>query len=100
MDIIFHGRHDSAEAAERLQGVIRLFNERYHIGQFREMHLTVTLVDEVGQDVELIDSETSEAYRIFEVYQENQSLIRGSNRAGLRLVIDNTRALHEHNTKG
>ncbi len=89
MEIIFHGKHDSGEAAESLQGVIRMLTERYHIGQFREMHLSVTLVDDGGQDVELIDSETAQAYRIFEVYRQGQELVRASGRPALKLVINN-----------
>ena len=91
MEIIFQGRHDSDEAAESLVSVLRLFKERYHIGQFREIHLTVTLVDEQGEDVELIDSETDEAYRIFEVYRQGHELTKGSGRPVLKLVVDNTR---------
>lgn len=91
MEIIFQGRHDSDEAAESLLSVIRLFKDRYHIGQFREMHLSVTLVDEQGEDVELVDSETSEAYRTFEVYRQGYEQSRIAGRPGLKLVIDNTR---------
>lgn len=90
MEIIFHGRHDSADAAESLQGVIRLLHDRYHIDQFREMHLSITLVDNGGEDVELIDNETEQAYRIFEVYRQGQELLKGTGRPGLKLVIDNT----------
>ena len=66
-----------------------MLTERYHIGQFREMHLSVTLVDDGGQDVELIDSETAQAYRIFEVYRQGQELVRASGRPALKLVINN-----------
>lgn len=90
MEIIFHGQHDSGEAADSLQGIIRLLNERYHIGKFREMHLSVTLVDEGGEDVELIDTETAEAFRVFEVYRKGQEALRGTGRPQLKLVIDNT----------
>ena len=91
MEIIFQGRHDSDEAAESLLSVLQLFKERYHIGQFREMHLSVTLVDEQGEDVELVDSETAEAYRVFEVYRQGHELTKGKKRPTLKLVIDNTR---------
>ena len=90
MEIIFQGRHDSDEATESLLSVIRLFKERYHIGQFREMHLSVTLVDEQGEDVELIDSETSEAFRVFEVCRQAETLRQASGHPKLQLVIDNT----------
>ena len=90
MDIIFQGRHDSEEAAESLISVLRLFKDRYHIGQFREMHLSVTLVDAEGQDVELIDSETAEAYRVFEVCREGHEQAKAFGKPALKLVIDNT----------
>ena len=91
MDIIFDGRHDSTEAEESLLSMIRLFRDRYHISQFREMHLSVTLVDERGDDVELIDSETKEAYRVFEVRRQGHEFTRMSGRPALRLIIDNTK---------
>lgn len=92
MEIIFQGKHDSKEAAESLLSIIKLFKERYHIDQFREMHLSVTLVDGQGEDVELVDTETAEAYRVFEVYRKGQELGKDPNgRPLLKLVIDNTR---------
>ncbi|WP_133129999.1 hypothetical protein [Legionella yabuuchiae] len=91
MDIIFQGNHSSDEATESLINVIRMFKERYQIQQFREMHLTVTLVDDSGEDVELVDSETAEPYRTFEVYREGCELTRRRGIPMLKLVIDNTR---------
>lgn len=90
MDIIFNGEHDSNEAAEHLMSVIRLFKERYHVGHFREMHLSLTLVDEQGEIVELVDTKTAQVYRTFEVYRSGEELqtYKPSNR--LKLVIDNT----------
>ncbi|KTC98929.1 hypothetical protein Lgee_1375 [Legionella geestiana] len=93
MDIIFRGTHTSEEAAESLLSVLRLFGERYHIEQFREMHLVVTLMDTQGDDVELVDSETNQAYRTFEVYRNGYEL-GGRQQQGkprLQLVINNTR---------
>ncbi|MDX1837463.1 hypothetical protein DIZ81_05970 [Legionella taurinensis] len=92
MDIIFQGNHNSEEAAENLLSVLRLFKERYKISHFREMHLTVTLVDDHGDDVELVDSQTSQVYRVFEVYRKGQELQTGRKpRPMLQLVVDNTR---------
>lgn len=91
MDIIFHGKHQAKEAVESIEDVIRLLHERYHIEQFREMHLSITLVDSGGEDVELIDTNTSEAYRTFEVYRHGQELLRSSGRPTLKLVINNDR---------
>lgn len=94
MDIIFEGGHNSAEAAEQLMSVIRLFKERYKVGHFREMHLSVTLVDDEGEDVELVDSESGEIYRTFEVYRNGDELRASRKRQShypLKLVVDNTR---------
>ncbi|AHE66386.1 hypothetical protein [Legionella oakridgensis] len=91
MEIIFQGKHSGDEAVASLLNVIRMFKERYHISQFREMHLTVTLVDECGEDVELIDSDTEEVYRTFEVYREGGELTRRPGLPVLKLVVDNTR---------
>jgi len=92
MDIIFQGMHNTEEVAENFLSVLRLFKDRYHIEQFREIHLTVTLVDEQGEDVELVDSDTAQVYRVFEVYRKGQELSTGRvTRASLKLVVDNTR---------
>lgn len=88
MEIIFHGRHDSQEAADSLSSMIRLLQESYHIEGFREMHLSITLLDESGIDVELVDSETDEAYRVFEVYHQTNEVPRKRKRPQLKLVID------------
>ncbi|MCH9757244.1 MAG: hypothetical protein K0U37_08660 [Gammaproteobacteria bacterium] len=93
MEIIFDGRHDGEEASESLASIIKLFKERYQIGQFREMHLSITLVDDKGEDVELIDSETNQPYRVFEVYrsQKAYAFSNGVRHPSLKLVVDNTR---------
>lgn len=92
MDIIFQGNYDNSEAAENLAGVLRLFQERYQISKFREMHLTVTLVDDHGNDVELIDNETGNIYRFFEVYRHDHELKTNKRTYPLlQLVVDNTR---------
>ncbi len=88
MEIIFHGRHDSEQATDSLLSIIQLLYERYQIGQFREMHLSMTLVDEQGVDVELVDSDTDEALRIFEVYREGKERIRRCSRPNLKLVVN------------
>ncbi|MDP1602341.1 MAG: hypothetical protein Q8M03_03665 [Legionella sp.] len=92
MDIILQGRHTGEEAAENLISALRLFKERYHIEQFREIHLTVTLVDSRGDDVELVDSETAQVYRTVEIYATGHELTTGRRpHPMLKLVIDNTR---------
>jgi hypothetical protein len=91
MDIIFDGKYDGAEAAENLKSIIRLFEERYHISRFREIHLSVTLMDEDGEDVELVDSDTSEVYRTLQVCRNSQAVNTSKRRHRLSLVVDNTR---------
>ena len=91
MEIIFQGNHNTDEASTTIQNVIQMFKERYHISQFREMHLSVTLVDDRGDDVELVDSETEQTYRTFEVYKEGIELTRRVHCPVLKLVVDNTR---------
>lgn len=91
MDIILQGDHSSEEAAQSLARVLELFKERYHIAGFREIHLTVTLIDEQGDDVELVDSESNQAYRIFEVYRQGYELNGRKGTPTLQLIVDNTR---------
>lgn len=92
MDIIFQGEQDSEEAAESFLNVLRLFKERYHIDHFREMHLSVTLMNDQGQDVELVDNETEEAFRVFRVYREGGEFSSGRRKqTKLQLIVDNTR---------
>lgn len=91
MDIILQGQHTGNEAAESLERVLKLFQERYDIHEFREIHLTITLVDEQGDVVELVDSETNQAYRVFEVYREGHELTGKQGIPMLQLVVDNTK---------
>ena len=92
MEIIFDGQQDSMEASDNLLSVLKLFKERYKIGRFREIHLSLTLVDDAGEDVELIDSKTNQPYRVFEVYRDQKAyhFSRGRKQIGLKLVVDNT----------
>ncbi len=90
MEIIFHGKHDCTDAVESIKEIMSLLNDRYHIKHFREMHLSITLVDDGGIDVELVDSETQEAYRTFDVYRQGQEYLRKYiGPPSLKLVIDN-----------
>ena len=93
MQILFQGNQTSEEAAESLLSILKLFKERYNIHNFREMDLQVTLLDSEGEDVELVDSATSEVLGVFEVYKadempENEEQMEENN---LRLIVDNTK---------
>jgi hypothetical protein len=90
MEIIFQGRHDGGEACESVSSVLKLLQERYHINAFREIHLSITLVDDGGDDVELVDSETNQPYRVLEVCRSEANVARRVGTPGLKLVVDNT----------
>jgi len=91
MDIIFHGQQNWQKSQESLHGIIQMLHEKYHIDQLREIHLSLTLVDNAGHDVELVDSETQESYRILEVFRNNQEYLRVRQGHPLSLVVDNTK---------
>jgi molecular chaperone GrpE (heat shock protein) len=91
MDIILQGQHEGQEALESLERVLQLFKDRYSINGYREIHLTVTLLDEQGEEVELIDSDTHQPYRVFEVYRAGYELAGKKGVPMLQLVVDNTK---------
>ena len=91
MDIILQGQHNSDEAVKSLERVLQLFKERYHINGYNEIHLTLTLLDEQGDEVELVDSETNQPYRVFEVYRKGYELTGRRGLPMLQLVVDNTK---------
>lgn len=90
MDIIFHGMHDGEEAVQSMASVLKLLQDQYKIHYFHEIHLSVTLVDAQGEDVELIDSHTGEVYRKFEICKEQLILTPTQKSKPLHLVVDNT----------
>ncbi len=90
MDIILQGQHNADETVKSLERVLQLFKERYQVEGFREIHLTVTLLDAQGDEVELIDSESNQAYRVFEVYRQGYELTGRKGIPMLELVVDNT----------
>ena len=91
MDIILQGQHTDKETVESLERVLSLFKERYHIHDYREIHLTVTLVDEQGDVVELVDNESNQTYRTFEVFRNDFELRGKKGVPFLQLVVDNTK---------
>lgn len=92
MQVIFQGEQNSKETAESVNNIIKLFQERYGICHFRELKLSMVLMDEQGDDIELVDSRTSEVFRIFEVYKSGQSIkpVSSVQVPQLKLVVDNT----------
>lgn len=91
MDIIVHGEQSTEEAIQTIAKVLRMFKERYQIGGYKEMHLNVVLLDEQRDEVELMDSQTKQIYRIFEVLPQGPVLSTGRRvYPQLRLVVDNS----------
>ena len=90
MEIILQGQHNGVDAVATLQSVMQLLKERYHIQWFREIHMSVTLVDHLGQDVELVDHDTNQVYGVIEICPEHSSVARRVGPPGLKLVVDNT----------
>ncbi len=92
MQVIFKGEQNSEETAESMFNIIKLFQERYGIEHFRELKLSMVLMDEQGDDIELVDSRTSEVFRVFEVYKSGQAIKPVSSNCApmLKLIVDNT----------
>ncbi len=92
MQVIFKGEQNTSETVESLQNIIKLFRERYGICNFRELKLSMVLMDSQGDDIELVDSRTTEVFRVFEVYKSGESIkpISSLKTPELKLVVDNT----------
>jgi hypothetical protein len=90
MEIILQGQHNGMEAVATLQSVMQLLSEHYRIQLFREIHMSITLVDDFGQEVELVDHDTNQVYGVIEISREPLSLSRRMGPPGLKLVVDNT----------
>ena len=92
MQIYFHGHQSFEEAAESLLSIIKLFKERYAITNYRDIHLNITLVDEQGEDLELVDATTSEVLGVFEVHKNEEFEAKPApEKSPVRLVVDNTK---------
>ena len=94
MDIIFQGTHNASETSQTLSEVIKLLNTKYNITNFREINLSVTLVNGHGEDVELIDNITNQVYRYFEIRESRSDLKTKikNNKSQIKLIIDNTKS--------
>ena len=92
MKVVFQGDHSTEQAAEGLLGILKLFKERYGIKHFRKMRLNITLMDDEGEDVELVDTNSSEVLEVFEICKADKiPHPRRCKRPKLRLIIDNTK---------
>lgn len=87
MNIMFEGQFDEQAAQEHIQRVLRFLEDRYSIRQFRDVQLSLTLLDEKGHEVELVNTETAEVYRVMEVARSGAIILRSKGRPTLRLVV-------------
>jgi hypothetical protein len=90
MQVIFKGEQSCEEVLDNLLSIVRMFKERYGIEDFRELQLSMTLMDKQGDDVELVDSRTSEVFRVFEVHKTGEGIRPVQQPTQLKLVVDNT----------
>ena len=91
MEIIFHGQQNWRKTQESILGIIQMLHDQYQIEQLREIHLSLTLMDDEGFDVELIDTDTQESYRIMEVFRDHQDFQKVRHPNPLTLIVDNTK---------
>jgi hypothetical protein len=90
MEIVMQGQHNGMEAIAALHSVMKLLKEYYAVQLFREIHLSLTLVDEVGQEIELVDQDTNQVYGLIEIHREPAPYRPSVRSSGLKLVVDNT----------
>lgn len=101
MQINFYGQHNCQELADSLLGILMLFKQRYGISNFRDLALSIVLLDQNGNDVELVDGVTAEVLNLFEIYNSSEMVPPLSSKKSkisskvksnhLRLVVDNTK---------
>lgn len=89
MDIMLKGVHSEKEIVESLAHVFELFKQRYGIETYRELYLTLTLVDNQGDDVELVDTKTNEVFNRFDIVDSSPSNESHYKKPHLKLVVDN-----------
>ena len=66
--------------------------DRYGISVFREMKLDVVLLNDDGEDVELVDASTSDVLDTLEVYLSEKEMPDKPAKPTLKLVIDNSKS--------
>ena len=86
MDILFHGEHTHKDIAAAIEDVLYLLHERWDVQAFKDLHLSLILVDESGFEVELVDSNTQQDLRVLNVYKKNNSYVQKRKIPHLKLV--------------
>ena len=94
MKIIFRGDLSDIEAGEGFSSILSLFKERYGIEGFRDLKLSMTMLDMDGEEVELVDADTAQVFGTFEINKSGfitQSYDDEPEVPHLMLVVDNTK---------
>jgi hypothetical protein len=73
MKIKFQGEHTSQEVVESLSAILQMLAEQYHIKDFSDIKLNMTLIRS-GEAVELMDPDTGEIFDILEVHKDMDSV--------------------------
>lgn len=86
MDIRFHGQLTQEHTLSGLQEVFQLLVERYQVQRFKEVHVSLILVDAQGFEVDLVDSDTHQTLRVLDVDRREKTSIKKRSKVALRLV--------------
>jgi len=86
MDILFHGEHAHSDIAAAIENVINLLHDRWHVQSFKDLHVSLVLVDESGFEIELIDSVTQQDLRVMNIYKHDHSYVQQRKFPQLKLV--------------
>ncbi len=69
MKIKFRGQHSAEEVLESLAAIMRMFDEQYSVLHFNDIKISMTMINDAGEEVELIDASTSEVFEVLEVHK-------------------------------
>ena len=86
MEIVFHGEHGHADIAVVIEDVLNLLNARWSVESFKDLHLSLTLVDHLGFEIDLIDSNTGHDLRVMNVYPHDHCYVQKRKLPNLKLV--------------
>jgi hypothetical protein len=73
MKIKFRGQHNAEEVVESLAAIVRMFEEQYGVLDFDQIKVSMTLINDFGEEVELIDAGTSEIFEVLEVHKAGEA---------------------------
>ena len=86
MEILFHGEHAHSDIAVAIENVLNLLHTRWSVESFKDLHMSLILVDDCGFEVELIDSHTKQDLRVMNIYKHDDGYIKQRKIPRLKLV--------------